>query len=476
MSIHKKTVNLAERLAAYTKQLNEVEDVRIEGTLTRVVGLKLEAIGFSAPLGSKCLIQTVNKKYLEAEVVGFSDNIIYLMTSDTTHGVSPGAKVIPTGNITQVAVSEELLGRVLDGSGNPLDGGSDIRAIAHYPLMGEVMNPLQRHMIENPLNVGIRAINALLTIGLGQRIGLFATSGVGKSMLLGMMTKYTSADVIVVGLIGERGREVKEFIEHILGAEGMKRAVVITAPADTSPLMRVHGALRATAVAEYFRDQGYQVLLLLDSLTRFAQAQRELSLSIGEPPATRGYTPSVFAKLSQLVERAGTAAKGHGSITAFYTVLTEGDMENDPVAESARAILDGHIVLSKELADSGHYPAINIETSISRVMQNVTNEQHRQAAIVFKSLYSRYMQNRDLIKMGAYAAGSDPELEIAIKLFPKLTDFLTQGFQESVNFADSLQQLLTLINSLPSKSDPSSLNPLQTHYGYGKANNEVSTS
>ncbi len=432
---------LLERLTSYKGQIKEVSDIRVEGYLTRVVGLKLEAVGFCAPLGSKCFIETIDKKLLEAEVIGFSDNVLFLMTADNTQGVIPGAKVIPTGRIAQVAVCNNLLGRVLDGKGEPLDGLGPIETTQYYPLNGQVINPLARQNIREPLDVGIKAINALFSIGRGQRMGLFAKSGVGKSMLLGMMTRFTEADVIVVGLIGERGREVKEFIESILGAEGLSRSVVIAAPADTSPLMRLHGAMWATAIAEYFRDQGKRVLLLIDSLTRFAQAQRELALSIGEPPTTKGYAPSVFAKLSQLVERAGTTTNGSGSITAFYTVLTEDGAANDPVADCARAILDGHIILSRELADGGHYPAIDIESSISRVMPSITSHEHQQTAIQFKSIYSHYQKNRDLITMGAYKSGSDTKLEFALNKMPHFQEFLQQGFNESVNFTDSLAML-----------------------------------
>jgi len=309
------------------------------------------------------------------------------------------------------------------------------------PLTGRAINPLSREPIREPLDVGVGAINALLSVGRGQRMGLFAGSGVGKSVLLGMMTRYTNADVIVVGLIGERGREVKEFVQNILGEEGLARSVVVATPADNSPLMRMHGAMLATRVAEHFRDQGKQVLLLMDSLTRFAQAQREVALAIGEPPATKGYPPSVFAKLPQLVERAGTGDRG-GSITAFYTVLVEGDDHNDPIADAARAILDGHVVLSRELAEAGHYPAIDIEASISRVMVDVVAPEHEQVARRFKQIYSTYRQNKDLINVGAYQAGSDPQIDEAIVMYPQLTGFLKQHMREQVTWNDSLAGLV----------------------------------
>jgi len=303
------------------------------------------------------------------------------------------------------------------------------------------MNPLARDPIDTPMDVGVRAINALLTVGRGQRMGLFAGSGVGKSVLLGMMTKFTNADVIVVGLIGERGREVKEFIENILGEEGMARSVIVAVPADQSPVMRLHGAQVATSIAEDFRDQGKHVLLLMDSLTRFAQAQREIALAIGEPPATKGYPPSVFAKLPALVERAGNGEKEGGSITAFYTVLTEGDDQQDPIADAARAILDGHVVLSRELAEMGHYPAIDIEASISRVMTEIVDESHLEMSRRFKQIYSIYQQNRDLINVGAYTYGTERSIDEAIEMQPSQMDFLHQGMNTAMDLAGSLHDL-----------------------------------
>ncbi|MCK5639760.1 MAG: FliI/YscN family ATPase, partial [Gammaproteobacteria bacterium] len=308
------------------------------------------------------------------------------------------------------------------------------------------INPMARQPVRESLDVGIRAINALLTVGRGQRMGLFAGSGVGKSVLLGMMTRFTTADVIVVGLIGERGREVKEFIDNILGPEGMARAVVVASPADNTPVMRLHGASLATSIAEYFRDQGKNVLLLMDSLTRYAQAQRELALAIGEAPVTKGYPASVFTKIPQLVERAGNGDEGGGSITAFYTVLTEGDDPQDPVADSARAILDGHVVLSRRLAEEGHYPAIDIEASISRVMTEVTEPEHQGQIQQFKRLYSTYAQNRDLISVGAYTQGTDSRIDTAIQAYPHFMSFLQQDMRQAVNYQDSVHDLGTLIS------------------------------
>jgi flagellum-specific ATP synthase len=416
-----------------------------------MVGLTLEAVGCQASIGGRCLVESTQGEPIEAEVVGFHDDRLYLMPIGDLRGLGPDARVIPTHSVCEVAVGEHLLGRVLDGAGHPLDGKGPIHADESVPLSGRAINPLTRSPIREPLDVGVAAINALLSVGRGQRMGLFAGSGVGKSVLLGMMTRYTNADVIVVGLIGERGREVKEFVQNILGEDGLSRSVVVATPADNSPLMRLHGAMLATSVAEYFRDQGKQVLLLMDSLTRFAQAQREVALAIGEPPATKGYPPSVFAKLPQLVERAGTGDRG-GSITAFYTVLAEGDDQSDPIADAARAILDGHVVLSRELAEAGHYPAIDIEASISRVMVDVVVPEHEQAARRFRQLYSAYRQNRDLINVGAYQAGSDSLVDEAIAFYPQLSHFLQQHMHEQVTWNDSLAGLADSLGLLPASA------------------------
>jgi flagellum-specific ATP synthase len=364
-------------------------------------------------------------------------------------GLMPGARVRPAHSVSEVHVGEELLGRVLDGTGRPLDGLGPLNCRETQPLMGQPLNPLKRWAIREPLDVGIRTLNGLLSIGRGQRIGLFAGSGVGKSVLLGMMTRYTNADVIVVGLIGERGREVQEFVANTLGPDGLKRAVVVATPADTPPLMRLHGAWVAHAIAEHFRDRGLKVLLLLDSLTRFAQAQREIALAIGEPPATKGYPPSVFARLPQLVERAGNSDRGPGSITAFYTVLAEGDDQQDPIADAARAILDGHIVLSRGLAESGVYPAIDVEQSISRAMHLVADRELMELAIRFRQVYALYQHNRDLVSVGAYRRGSDPRIDHAIDMWPKLLEFLRQDMYEAVDIRSAREQLRTLLGSAP---------------------------
>jgi len=417
----------------------------VEGVLRRMVGLTLEAEGCTAPVGARCQIQTAGGGGLVAEVVGFSGDRLYLMPTGDMHGLTPNARVVPLTGGSAVRIGPGVLGRVLDGAGRPLDGAGPLEADTELPLVGRTINPLGRAPIRTPLDVGVRAINALLTVGRGQRMGLFAGTGVGKSVLLGMMTRYTNADVVVVGLIGERGREVKEFIEDILGEEGRQRAVVVAAPADESPLMRLHGAMLATSIAEYFRDQGKQVLLLMDSLSRFAQAQREIGLAIGEPPTTKGYPPSVFAKLPKLVERAGNGPQGGGSITAFYTVLAEGDDQNDPVADAARGILDGHIVLTRALADQGHYPAIDIEQSVSRAMINITEPAHRKLVQRFKQLYSLYRQNQDLISVGAYQKGSDARIDEAIAMQPRLMQFLRQNVDEKMSVDQSLKDLVNLL-------------------------------
>jgi len=421
----------------------------VEGRLTRMVGLTLEAIGCEAAVGTSCNIIAPGDHHIEAEVVGFSGDKTYLMAMGESRGLIPNARVIPVGHSSTLKISDGFLGRVIDGRGRPLDDKGPLK-INHQlaedmPLAGRPINPLLRDPIKQPLDVGVRAINSLLTVGRGQRMGLFAGTGVGKSILLGMMTRYTEADVIVVGLIGERGREVKEFVQDILGPEGIRRACVVAAPADASPLVRIHGAMLATSVAEYFRDQGKKVLLLMDSLSRFAQAQREIGLSISEPPATRGYPPSVFARIPQLVERAGNGQAGQGSITAFYTVLTEGDDQNDPIADAARGILDGHIVLSRQLADMGRYPAIDLESSVSRVMPMVTDQAQMQASNRIKQLYSLYEQNKDLINVGAYQQGTNPAIDQAIAMQPQIEQFMQQGMNEAVAFAQSQQQLQQLM-------------------------------
>src|SRR5471032_2346592 len=436
-----------------------VEPMQVSGRVTRVAGLVMEAVGLRLAVGAACTVPLPNGGKVEAEVVGFDGERLFLMPQSDVEGIVPGTRVFPVepmiprpGSLSHprrrpsdrarhLPVGPELLGRVLDGAGRPLDSLGPLLVSDSAPINVRPANPLGRAPIVDTLDVGVRSINSMLTVGRGQRMGLFAGSGVGKSVLLGMMARYTEADVIVVGLIGERGREVKEFIEQILGEEGLARSVVIAAPADVSPLLRMQAASYSTSLAEYFRDQGKHVLLLMDSLTRYAMAQREIALAVGEPPATKGYPPSVFAKLPALVERTGNGPAGGGSITAFYTVLTEGDDQQDPIADSARAILDGHIVLSRSLAEAGHYPAIDIEASISRAMTSLIDEPHLEKTRLFKQMLSRYQRNRDLINVGAYSSGRDQLLDRAIALYPRIEAFLQQGFRECAEFDASLAQL-----------------------------------
>ncbi|MEV8522128.1 flagellar protein export ATPase FliI [Dyella marensis] len=430
------------RLARRARRAEAATPLVVEGRLRRVVGLTLEAEGCEAPLGARCLVAAAGGAQLDTEVVGFADDRLLLMPVTEMHGVLPNARVRPCSHTGGLPVGAALLGRVIGADGVPLDGAGPLDVDEHASLKREPINPMARKPIDAPLDTGVRAINALLTVGRGQRLGLFAGSGVGKSTLLGMMTRYTDADVVVVGLIGERGREVKEFVEHTLGEEGRARAVIVAAPADAPPLKRLRGAQYATAIAEWFRDRGQRVLLLMDSITRYAQAQREIALAIGEPPATKGYPPSVFALLPALVERAGNDAEGRGSITAFYTVLTEGDdYRHDPIADAARAILDGHIVLSRDLAEAGHYPAIDIEASISRVMPAVVERAHLRAAQQFRQVYSAYRQQRDLIAVGAYQKGSDPQVDKAIAMWPQLRGFLQQEVDDPMPLAQAIEAL-----------------------------------
>jgi flagellum-specific ATP synthase len=434
----------------------------------------MEAVGLKLPVGARVAVIQADNVRLDAEVVGFAGERVFLMPISEPQGIRPGAMAIAfepaatrprlgkrihpmrraEDRTRRVPLGPGLLGRVLDPNGMPLDHGGpvvtgDAGNCELRPLVRRAINSMERAPVRNALDVGVRAINGLLTVGRGQRIGLFAGSGVGKSVLMGMMARFTSADVIVVGLIGERGREVKEFIDDILGPEGLRRAVVVAAPADTTPLVRMQGAAYATAIAEDFRDEGKDVLLLMDSLTRYAMAAREIALAIGEPPATKGYPPSVFAKLPQLVERAGNAAAGGGSITGFYTVLTEGDDQQDPIADAARAILDGHIVLSRSLAEAGHFPAIDVEASISRVMPAVVNPQQLESARRFKAMFSRYQRNRDLLAVGAYVPGADAALDAAIGAYPRMERYLQQSMKDQANLQRSQTDLNELVRTVP---------------------------
>lgn len=451
------TSSVKSKLQQYSDRLTlKPAPIVAAGVVVRIVGLTVEVKGTQMPIGGSCHIETDCGMRISAEVVGFADDLVYIMPFAETFGIHPGARVVPTGELANVEVGDHFIGRVLTPNGEPLDGRPLQGLTETRPILGQPINPLSRTSIEAPLDVGIRSINALLTVGRGQRLGIFAGSGIGKSILLGMMARYTTADVIVIGLIGERGREVQAFIESNLGEDGMKRTVVVASPADDSPLLRYRGALFATSIAEYFRDQGKDVLLLIDSLTRFAHAQREIALAVGEPPAAKGYTPSVFAKLPKLIERAGTDAQSSGSITAFYTVLCESDDHLEPIADAAKSILDGHIVLSRTLAEQGYYPAIDIEHSISRVMPNLTSASQQQLALLFKKIYSIYQQNHDLIKVGAYSVGSDAELDLAVKLYPAMLGFIAQQHGETVTLDDAfsaLSQLLATDNLVMTTDD-----------------------
>ena len=437
------------------------------GTLVRVTGLVLEAAGVRAPVGAVCEVLAEGQAPVLAEVVGFHGDRAFLMPTGELQGLTSGALVqpLPAPHVApafgvdnhpwrrtedrglHLPVGEGLLGRVVDAHGAPLDRLGPLTQVRTEPMVRRAINAMDRDPVRRPLDTGVRAINALLTVGRGQRLGLFAGTGVGKSVLMGMMARYPAADVIVVGLIGERGREVKEFIEDILEDEGRARSVVVAAPADAPPLVRMQGANYATAIAEHFRDQGRHVLLLMDSLTRYAMAQREIALAIGEPPATKGYPPSVFAKLPALVERSGNGLNGVGSITAFYTVLTEGDDPQDPIADAARGILDGHVVLSRELAEAGHFPAIDVERSISRVMGSVASREQVAAARRGRQLLARYNKARDLIQLGAYVPGHDAELDQAVRLHPALSALLQQDMHEPAALQDSFDRLCELVAS-----------------------------
>ncbi len=443
-----------EGLESATRRLSSIPPPVVAGRLTRMVGLALEASGCQAAVGDRCEIVSSGQQRIEAEVVGFSGDRLFLMPTGDMHGIKPNALVLPRTHTGTVGVGSKLLGRIVDGACHPLDGLGPIETEANVRLTGTPINPLRRRPITQPLDVGVRAINGLLTVGRGQRVGLFSGSGVGKSVLLGMMARYTAADVIVVGLIGERGREVQEFIERILGRAGLARSVVVATPADYPPLMRLHGAWLATSIAEFFRDRGSNVLLIMDSLTRFAQAQREIALAIGESPATKGYPPSVFARLPQLVERAGNGVAASGSITAFYTVLAEGDDPNDPIVDAARAILDGHIVLSRRIAESGRYPAIDVEASVSRVMHDIVPASQLELSRRLRQTTAMYENNRDLITIGAYQRGSDPRIDNAIARWPHIESYLRQDMHERVELAASVSQLAATMAETPAADAP----------------------
>ena len=437
---------LLERLDRYRARLGEGDTgVIVEGSLVRTIGLVMEARGIRVAIGERCFVESERGRLVPAQAVGFDGARVLLMAEGHGDGLAAGARVIPAGRTVEIAAGPQLLGRVIDAAGQPLDGKGKLSCTARMPLFGRPVNPLQRALVTAPLDVGVRAVNALFTIGRGSRFGLFAGSGVGKSVLLGMMARYTSADVVVVGLIGERGREVKEFVDCILGPAGREKSVVVVAPADASALARVDGAYRAMAIAEYFRERGQHVLLLIDSLTRFAMAQREIGLAIGEIPASRGYPPSVFQRIAALCERAGNGDDDGGSITALFTVLVEGDDLNDPVSDSTRAILDGHLVLTRRLAEAGHFPALDIGASVSRVMSSVVADNEVVLARRLKRLCARLEESRDIISIGAYRPGNDAELDSAVALRPAIDSFLRQDIASATALAASQCALAAIV-------------------------------
>ncbi len=436
---------IRENLNRAIKVVEDTQTTIVTGRITRVVGTVMEGVGVSARVGDTCIIYPDSGEPLPAEVVGFSGEKILIMPFGEVRGIGAGSRIAIVKKGATTGVGGRLLGRIIDGCGRPIDGRGNIEYDTEYPLYRNPPAPLERRPIDTPLDVGIRAINALVTIGKGQRVGILAGSGVGKSVLMGMMAKGTTADVSVIALVGERGREVKEFIERELGQEGLKNSVVVVATSDEPPLIRIRAAFVAHTIAEYFRDTGRDVLLVMDSLTRFAMAQREVGLASGEPPTTKGYPPSVFALLPKLLERPG-AVQNRGTITALYTILTEGDDVNDPVADSVRAILDGHIVLSRELATMGHFPAIDVLNSVSRVMNNVVSAEHLQLATELKGILADYTKAKDLINIGAYKKGNDKRIDRAIEMIDRINSFLKQDVSEKVDLEDSLQLLYALFS------------------------------
>ncbi|CAN7467118.1 flagellar protein export ATPase FliI [Paenibacillus sp. LjRoot153] len=425
----------------YKEILQTIDPIRVNGKVTQVIGLTVESEGPDVSIGDLCYIYPhKSNKPLKAEVVGFRSNKVILMPLGDLDAIGPGCDVVGTGKPLTVQVGHELLGKVLDGLGQPLDGSYLPSRMAQYSTNNAPSNPLTRPRVLNPISVGVRCIDGLLTIGKGQRVGIFAGSGVGKSTLMGMIARNTSADVNVIALIGERGREVLDFIERDLGPEGLARSVVIVATSDQPALIRIKGAMIATSIAEYFRDRGLNVMMMMDSVTRFAMAQREVGLAVGEPPATRGYTPSVFAMLPRLLERSGTGAKG--SITAFYTVLVDGDDMNEPIADAVRGILDGHIVLNRSIANKGHYPAIDVLSSVSRVMKEIVPSEHMEAADQLKRLLSIYKDSEDLINIGAYQKGSNPNIDIAMENIEAIWNFTKQRTSEKLTYEEAQERLI----------------------------------
>jgi flagellum-specific ATP synthase len=431
-------------IATFSKKILNAETIKVNGKVTDVVGLVIVSFGPNVSIGEECrVIDRNGVEVCSCEVVGFKDGKVLSIALGEVHSISPACEIVSTGRSFSISVGEELLGRVIDGMGNPIDGKGPLNLSERRSIYREPPNPLDRDRIETPLQTGVRAIDGLLTIGKGQRAGIFAGSGVGKSVLLGMMARNTDADINVITLLGERGREVREFIEKDLGEEGLKRSVVIVATSDKSALIRMKSAYIGTTIAEYFRDKGKDVLLMMDSVTRFAMAQREIGLTVGEPPTTKGYTPSVFALLPKLLERAGTTNRG--SITGFYTVLVDGDDMNEPIADAVRSILDGHIVLSRKLANKGQYPAIDSLQSVSRVMPDVVTDDHRGRAILFNEILATYSEAEDLINIGAYVKGSNPQIDHALHNISNLRMFLKQGMKEKSEYSETLRRLNEMI-------------------------------
>ena len=427
-------------LKKYSNFIEKTNFVKKTGKVNRIIGLILEGDGPAVSVGSICMIHPNNRPSIQAQVVGFREKNILLMPLGDIIGIEPGSEIESMEEYPTYRVGNGLIGRVIDGNGLPIDGKGPIHATEEYPLMGNPTNPLERQRLNQPLDVGIRAINGLLSFSKGQRVGILAGTGVGKSVLMGMIARNTNADINVIALIGERGREVREFIEENLGEEGLKRSIVIAAASDEPPLVRLRGAFIATTIAEYFRDQGQDVMLMMDSVTRFALAQREIGLSVGEPPTTRGFTPSVFSMLPKLLERAGTSS-GKGSITGLYTVLVEGDDISEPISDAVRAILDGHIVLSRELASHNHYPAIDILNSVSRLMIDVATKEHQEFSMRFKDFMATYKTAEDLINIGAYTKGSNPKIDMAIQKYDLMVQYLRQGINENFDWRHSLDEL-----------------------------------
>jgi flagellum-specific ATP synthase len=428
----------------YHRLLEKTNTIMTHGKVSEIIGLMVEGYGPTAAIGEVCgIFPHGQEKLLTAEVVGFKQGKVLLMPLESMQGLGPGCKITALGRKASVIVGRELLGRVVDGLGNAIDNKGVINFEEEYPIYAEPINPLLRGRIDTPMDLGIRAMNGLFTCGKGQRMGIFSGSGVGKSVLMGMIAKNTNADVNVIGLIGERGREVREFLEKNLGPAGLARSVVVVAASDMHPLIRMRAAYVATTIAEYFRDRGADVLLMLDSLTRFAMAQREIGLSVGEPPTTKGYTPSVFSLLPKLLERSG-AIQGRGSITGLYTILVEGDDFNEPIADAARSILDGHISLSRDLANKNHYPAIDALQSISRVMVDIVDNEHRKKAGEILNILATHKKAEDLINIGAYVKGSNPEIDYAISMIARVNAFLKQDMNESVDFGRAKQDLFSL--------------------------------